>query len=1273
MKSRSHLFIALVALFTLLAESIVFADSPIVDLRNIRTGSAIPDESYCDQPYVVKTADGNWLCTLTTGSGVEGDDQHVVSTISTDKGQTWSPLVDIEPLSGPKASWVIPFIADSGRVYAFYVYNDTGLTGSGSQFFGSYMFKYSDDNGQTWSDDRYKIPMPLTNVDRTNTFNGTVQLFWGVDNPVTLDNEMYFAFSKFQNTAVGGIEGFVVHSDNIMTEEDPTKIHWEILPDGDTGITSSAIGRVQEEHNLVAMNDGSLYCMYRTETGSPAHAYSLDKGHTWSEPVKATYTPYGRVIKNPRANAHIWKTDNGRYLLWYSNEGPSATNLFLPRNPNWLSGGIEIDGKIHWSQPELVLYDPSQSTFFSYPDLIQEGDNYWITETNKSVARVHSIDSNLINGLWTQGQIKSVAQEGLALDYNRNAVIQSSTTMPLLPNLTLGGGFSIDFWLTTDSLDAGQIIADARDANGKGMLISTTSNGAVEIKLADGTRTSSWTSDPGLIKRDTLQHVVATVDGGPKIISFIVDGVFNDGGSARSSGYSWFDANLGNVNGNTSVALASSLQGNLNSLRIYERPLRTSEAVGNYNAVEQPEVRTLVFDGSYDPYGLTVPADQNKWYHDGGLLSPTIIEQNGDTYALLSDNSTDRNQRIQISHDLKDLRALPWTCETRLNILAANACSYGQFAWGVRDEGGDGKCVLLNWFDDGLYLTDNSVVKNENAILVNDNDFRGDGSHLYRIEKFLADGKYAVQVYIDNIAQFATPLDYNTLPDDATTHTGFGYFGASAGTSTVLMDFMEFGPLATAQKIAGDANGDGKVDGSDVTILAGNWQAGVGNPAPGTITWEMGDFNGDGQVDGSDVTILAGNWQYGVTAAAASVPEPSILALLVGGAACFVWRIPVLTQRLILAALLVLTSSGSGTLYAETPIASHLQPLVDRHELAGAVMLVADKDKILAHETVGFADVATKKTMQKDSLFWIASQTKPMTATALMMLVDEGKVNLDDPVEKYLPEFRGQMVIAEKDDDHMLLKKPKHPITVRNILSHTSGLPFHSDIEVPTLDRFPLADRVRSYAMIPLQYEPDTQYRYSNAGLNTAARIIEVITEMKYEKFLYERLFKPLGMNDTTFWPSEEQVARIATSYKSGPNREGLEATTVTQLHYPLTDRINRYPMPAGGLFSSATDIAKFYRMILNEGELDGHRYLSKEAVKTMTSRQTTKGDYGLGFSVQSGKVGHAGAYSSNSYIDTKSGLILIWLVQHANFPGDGGACQEIFQRTALEKFSKGQ
>lgn len=343
-------------------------------------------------------------------------------------------------------------------------------------------------------------------------------------------------------------------------------------------------------------------------------------------------------------------------------------------------------------------------------------------------------------------------------------------------------------------------------------------------------------------------------------------------------------------------------------------------------------------------------------------------------------------------------------------------------------------------------------------------------------------------------------------------------------------------------------------------------------------------------------------------------------------------------------------------------LAAALQPFVEQHSLAGAVVLVADREKILALEAVGFADVENKVPLRADSLFWIASQSKPITAAGLMLLVDEGKVKLDDPVENYLPEFK---------DIRFEGKKPGTTITVRHLLSHTSGLPFRSAQEQPTLDGLTLKDAVLSYSKTPLLYEPGTKYQYSNAGINTAGRIVEVVSGMPYETFMESRLFQPLGMKDTTFWPSEAQVQRLAKAYKPDASRKGLETIPIGQLRYPLSDR-KRQPMPAGGLFSTAADVAHFCQMMLGGGVYRGKRILSESAVKEMTHRQTPatlKESYGLGWSTNGRSFGHGGALSTNMAIDPGRGLITVFLVQHAGFPGEGGKSQGAFRKAVDEAF----
>lgn len=384
------------------------------------------------------------------------------------------------------------------------------------------------------------------------------------------------------------------------------------------------------------------------------------------------------------------------------------------------------------------------------------------------------------------------------------------------------------------------------------------------------------------------------------------------------------------------------------------------------------------------------------------------------------------------------------------------------------------------------------------------------------------------------------------------------------------------------------------------------------------------------------------------------------------------------SDRLIGLLLLAALVAPIPTARAEAPpssseIVGALQPFVKRGTLAGAVTLVASKDRALSLDAVGHANIKASQPMRGDTVFWIASQTKPITAVALMMLVDEGKVKLDDPVTNYLPELKDLWLIAEQGKDRLLLKRPGRAITLRHLLSHTSGMPFRSEMEQPTLDQLRLRDAVRSYALTPLGFEPTTRFLYSNAGINTAGRVIEVVSGLRYEEFMNRRLFEPLGMTDTTFWPRDDQLKRLATPYKPNAERTGLEATTISQLTYPLDDR-NRQPMPAGGLFSTAADVGTFCRMVLNGGTLNGKRYLSEAAVKEMTSKQTDdrlKASYGLGWSTGGGSYGHGGALATNMTIDPARGLITVFLVQHAGFPGDGGSSQQAFRKAVETRFGQ--
>jgi CubicO group peptidase (beta-lactamase class C family) len=262
------------------------------------------------------------------------------------------------------------------------------------------------------------------------------------------------------------------------------------------------------------------------------------------------------------------------------------------------------------------------------------------------------------------------------------------------------------------------------------------------------------------------------------------------------------------------------------------------------------------------------------------------------------------------------------------------------------------------------------------------------------------------------------------------------------------------------------------------------------------------------------------------------------------------------------------------------------------------------------------------------------------------------------------------------------------PITVADALRHTSGLPFLSRLE-PKIDVLSLRETAFAAAMSNLVFQPGSKYLYSNCGTNAAARIVEVIAGMPFENFLDERLLIPLGMTDTTFWPSNQQVARLAKTYKPNEHKTALEETTSGFLTYPLQNRTH-CAHPGGGLFSTATDVYRFCRMIASGGVLEGRRYLAAASIRRMTTTQTgalavpaspVGAGYGFGWHTQLpdpgdtdsplvGKCGHGGALATQFCLYPPQGLIIIYLVQHQGYAHpDGEKIFPTFEDAALQMY----
>lgn len=594
--------------------------SSIPDPRHLSHGWEIPTLSYSDQPYVVVADDGAWVCCLTTGSGHEGEPgQHVITLRSTDEGRTWEAPVAVEPVDGPEASYAVLLKGPSGRLFIFYNHNTDNTreirATPGPSFpdgicrrvdsQGSFVFKTSDDHGKNWSPHRIPIPQRLFEIDRENPYGGDLLFFWNVGKAFAHEGTAFVPLHKVGEMGNGFFvrsEGSLLASKNLFKVEDPATATWETLPEGEVGIRAPEGGNtVAEEHSFTVLSDGSFYVIYRTIAGYPATSVSRDRGRTWSEPQFLTYAN-GRRIKNPRAANFVWRCSNGHFLYWFHNHGgerlqdlPNVrSDAYNDRNPVWVCGGVEVDspeGKsIQWSQPEVLLYDDDPFVRMSYPDLIEKGGSYFFTETQKDTARTHPVEAGLLQGLWNQLSAKPVVnREGLLLEAGGEGTVEP----PELPDLVvrdveradygskdLRGGFTLDLKVEASALEPGSVLLENRDSQGKGFCLRINDRRALEFTAFDRLSRMDHEGDPGLLPREGRVNLSLVVDGGPKILFFMVDGVLDDGGDRRQFGWGRYNPNFRSFEGGPRLVLHPGLE----NVRLYGRALRVAELVQNHRA-----------------------------------------------------------------------------------------------------------------------------------------------------------------------------------------------------------------------------------------------------------------------------------------------------------------------------------------------------------------------------------------------------------------------------------------------------------------------------------------------------------------------------------------------------------------------------------------------------------------------------------------------------------------------------------------------------------------
>jgi CubicO group peptidase (beta-lactamase class C family) len=370
----------------------------------------------------------------------------------------------------------------------------------------------------------------------------------------------------------------------------------------------------------------------------------------------------------------------------------------------------------------------------------------------------------------------------------------------------------------------------------------------------------------------------------------------------------------------------------------------------------------------------------------------------------------------------------------------------------------------------------------------------------------------------------------------------------------------------------------------------------------------------------------------------------------------------------------------SADVLAEVPDA--LQKLVDDGKIAGAIVTVARKGKIVLNEAVGFADIDADKPMRTDSLIRIYSMSKPITSTAVMMLVEQGKIGLDDPVSQYIPELANPQVYVSGDGEDAKFEPAQREVTVRDLLRHTSGYTYgffgnsyvdkqyrKAMILLPNVD---LAATVAKIGKQPLLNQPGTVFNYS-VSTDVLGRLVEVVSGQTFDKFLSENIFKPLNMNDTGFFVNAESQDRLVNNYRLAADNKTLEVEDAAET--------SRYLKPpkllsgGGGLVSTAGDYIRFCQLILNQGELDGTRLLEPETVEMMTQNQLPasapdvimqglkrKGTgFGLGFStvygettasspVPVGELGWGGAASTHFWLSPTDDLAVVVMTQRMPF-----------------------
>ena len=653
---------------------------PPVDSRDLRAGTVMLSTGYLDQPYCAKVLPHprselplTWTCIITDGAVHEGGaGEHMVAVLSTDKGATWSRPYPIEPANNTLAnSYGTIVVSPRGRLYCIYNYNINNVTRgpdgkplSRTDELGGFFMRASDDAGRTWGP-RVAVPYRETPVDRNNSYHGKTRIMWSVDQVKVRNGTSYHAFTKIGSLLQAPPEEvWILSSPNLLSDPPIGDVTWNLLPNGPTGILAPGALHppspvvMEEGHVLPLAQSAGFYAVGRTSLGFLAAAFTSDAtaGSGWGVTAYAQYwdptrsahnnsnnklvpQPGMRVgqlpstgLKNPRGPITPKRMSNGIYLLLFYNNAGGGGYSRTARNPYWLAAGREVvleedgAGLILWSQPEVVLYNVVlDAEGGGYPDFIEDEGAVYITETQKSISRIHSVPDTLLQGLYTQHNISVLARDGLALTLttsDEGKIVSAPALPPLAPLTRARQGFAFDLTLIghADGAREGQVLLDTtttkssstsatttaaaiattgggggatdvdlRASAGAGLRVSVGANASIVIALRDtkgvNATLATGATCNGMLRLPGQHYVAFVADAGPPLASVMVDGFLCDGGGVTGGGFLHLPRELGSVQGSSAkLAVAPSYGGKVKGGHIYTQMLRTSELVGNYRA-----------------------------------------------------------------------------------------------------------------------------------------------------------------------------------------------------------------------------------------------------------------------------------------------------------------------------------------------------------------------------------------------------------------------------------------------------------------------------------------------------------------------------------------------------------------------------------------------------------------------------------------------------------------------------------------------------------------